>query len=59
MIRVIQENDWKFIIGTDTHILDQVGDDSNIQKLKKVLGLKDKYVINNDIKAVKEFFNID
>ena len=59
MIRVIQENDWKLIVGTDAHILNQVGDDCNVQRLKKQLCLKDKTVINNDLPALKEYFGVD
>lgn len=58
MIEICQENNHKMIIGSDAHILTEVGNDVALRKFQKKLGFKDKYIINNDIKEVNEFFNI-
>jgi len=58
MIEICQENNHKMIIGSDAHIAYEIGDDSALRKFQKRLGFKDKFIINNDIKEVKEFFNI-
>ncbi len=56
MIEICQENNHKMIIGSDAHIAHEIGDDSALRKFQKRLGFKDKFIINNDIKEVKEFF---
>ena len=59
MVRVIQENDLKLILGSDAHITTELGMDDKIRKYQKKLGLKDKTIINNDIDAVKEYLGVD
>lgn len=58
MIEICQENNHKMIIGSDAHILNEIGDDSALRESQKKLGFNDKYIINNSIQEVKEFFNI-
>jgi putative hydrolase len=47
MIKIAKKYNKKVIIGSDTHNIWQLGDDSPLQKIKKIIGLTEKMIINN------------
>lgn len=55
MIRVARENKKKVIVNSDAHNIWELGDDSNLKKYKKQIGLTDDLIINN---YPKELFKI-
>ncbi len=57
MITVSKQNGGKFIVGSDAHIASEVGDNSNILKYWKALGLDDSLIIAS-VNQLQEFVNI-
>lgn len=55
MVREVRKNRKKLIVNSDAHNIWELGDDSNLKKYKKQIGLTDDLVINNH---PKELFKI-
>jgi putative hydrolase len=55
MIEIIKKNNYKVLLGSDAHVITEIGIDTSFQKSKKELGLTDKDVANNDIKYLRKF----
>jgi len=55
MIKIIKSNKGFVIIGSDSHILETIGDDSAIQKYASYIGLTDEVIINNKPDILGEF----
>jgi putative hydrolase len=55
MLKIIKNNNFKVLLGSDAHVVTEIGDDKSFQKSKKLLGLTDKDVANNDIKYLRKF----
>lgn len=58
MVKICQENKMPFIINSDAHVLNDVGNFENVFKVWDELGLREKDIINYDEKKVREFFKI-
>jgi putative hydrolase len=59
MIRLCREFHHPLIVGSDAHFYLEVGDDRELQKYYRELGLRVDDVINNDLQKVQKFFGIE
>ncbi len=55
MIKIIKKNNFKILLGSDAHVITEIGIDEAFQKNKKELDLTDKDIANNDIKYLRKF----
>ena len=55
MIKIIKKNNFKVLLGSDAHVITEIGADASFQKNKKLLGLMDKDIANYDIKYLRKF----
>ena len=55
MIEIVKKNNAKLIIGSDTHFVHELGDDSILDKLGYELGLTQEIIINNYPEELLEF----
>jgi len=58
MIRLCQEFRHPLIVGSDAHFYQEVGDDRELQKYYRQLGLRVDDVINNDLQGVQKFLGV-
>lgn len=58
MVDVVKRLKMKVIVGTDSHTIWQLGDDANLLKYKKQIGLTDEMIINNCPKELLNCLNI-
>lgn len=57
MIGILKRNNFKILLGSDAHVITEIGVDASFQKNKKLLGLADKDIANLDIKYLRKFIN--
>lgn len=55
MIAVVKKNNFKILLGSDSHVESEIGADKEFRKIMKKLGLADKDIANNDIKYLRNF----
>lgn len=55
IVDVVRKYKQKIIIGSDAHVIWELGDETNLKKIKKEIGLTDDMIINN---YPKELFKI-
>lgn len=58
MVKICKENKMPLIVNTDAHFLHEIGDVSAIAARMKMLGVKDKEIINLNEKRLREFFGV-
>jgi putative hydrolase len=58
MVTILKANNKKVIINSDAHHSSEIGRDKEVREKFDYLGLTEDDVINNDIEAVKKYFNI-
>ena len=59
MVRYCQEFHHPLIVGSDAHFYLEVGDDRELQRYYRELGLRVDDVINNDLQGVQKFFGVE
>ena len=59
MVAVYKKHGKKLLINSDAHDALHVGDDKKIREYFNELGLTEADIMNNDVEAVKKFFNFD
>jgi putative hydrolase len=47
MVQIVKKHNKKVIVGSDAHNIWEMGDDSNLKKIQKEIGLTDEMIINN------------
>jgi putative hydrolase len=58
IIEVVKKNKKKVILGSDSHNIWELGDDSSLDSIKKEIGLTDDLIINNYPKELFKSLNI-
>ncbi|MCU0678990.1 MAG: PHP domain-containing protein [Planctomycetes bacterium] len=56
MVKAVKKYGDRLIIGSDAHCAENVGRDKELRRSFKELGLSEKDIINNDVRAVEKFF---
>ena len=59
MVSVYKKHGKKLLINSDAHSALRIGNDKEIRKYFNELGLTEADIMNNDVEAVKKFFNFE
>jgi putative hydrolase len=59
MVQIVTKHNKKVIVCSDAHNIWEMGDDSNLKKIQKEIGLTDKMIINNYPKELMQLLRID
>jgi len=59
MVDMTKRRGKKLVLGSDAHFLHEIGEDSNIKKYWKEIGLSKEIVINNYPKELMDFLGLE
>jgi histidinol phosphatase-like PHP family hydrolase len=58
MIEMVKKAGKKVVVNSDAHFVHEIGDDSNLKKRAKELGLTEEMIINNYPKELEKFLGL-
>jgi len=59
MVAILKKSKKKIIINSDAHSAYEIGRDEEVKEKFSYLGLSDNDMLNNDVKAVRKYFNFN